>query len=334
MLAQNFRLTSASVLLFLATGAASRAADPVVLSQPPSTPDSYTIWESASTPSGPVQITYDDFSFPSATSLSAVQWNGNYLDTDHPSANPIAPNTTSFTFTFYADNGGEPGAALASTTVAQADCAPVQAGTDQFSTSSDASDYSIPFYSFRTALPTPFVAAGGQRYWLSIVGNMASADTIWAWFSSNSGNQFFFHGSQPGVRDRAFSLEGAPAVVGPPTVVTTVTAKTANANTGMPGVFTLTLPAPVTDKLKVKYTLSGTAVNGTDYKTLNGKAVFKSGQSSVDVTVAPTTPPVGVYHDAFKKTVLLTVQPGTGYAVTPGKSAKVKITRTAGIDIP
>ncbi len=338
MLTRSCRLSRVLPLLLAAAAPLGHAADPVVYSQPATASNYYTTWDSTQTPSGPVAIGYDNFSLASATSISAVQWNGNYIDTDHPSANPVAPTTSSFTVAFFSDSNGQPGQQLATTTIAQADCAPTLLGTDGFSTSSSIPTYQIPFYSYRAALPTPFTVAAGQKYWVSIVGNVATSEDNWSWFSGSGGDNASiqsYQGTQNRSMDRAFALEGAaPAAATTPTVSAAATVKTADANTGSPGVITLTLSAPAAAKLKVKYTLGGTAVNGTDYRTLNGKAKFQPGQSSVDVQVVPPTPPVGVYYDAFKETVLLTLQPGDGYTVGATKPAKVKIVRSAGIILP
>ncbi len=336
MLTRSFR--SSSILpLLLATVTLSHAADPVIYNQPATPSDYYTTWASQVSPSGTVATGYDDFTLASATSISAVQWNGNYLDTNTPSANPIAPNTTSFTVAFFADNGGLPGAQLATTTIAQGDCTPTLLGTDGFSTSDSIPTYQIPFYSYRAVLPTPFTAAAGQKYWVSIVANTTD-ENLWGWYSGSGGDNASiqnYQGTQNRSMDRAFALEGAtPAAATAPTVSVATTVKTADANTGAAGVFTLTLSAPATAKVKVKYVLGGTAVNGTDYQTLSGKAKFQPGQSSVDVQVVPSPPPVGVQFDAFKKTVLLTLQPGDGYTVGTSKPAKVKIVRSEGIILP
>ena len=336
MLTRSLPVSSVLSLLLAAVTPLAHAADPVIYSQPASPSNYYTTWASQVSPSGTVATGYDDFTLASATSISAVQWNGNYVDTNDPSANPIAPNTTSFTITFLADSGGLPGAPLATATIAQADCTPTLLGTDGFSTSDSIPTYQIPFYSYRAALPTPFTAAAGQKYWVSIVANTTD-ENLWGWYSGSGGDDASiqnYQGTQNRNMDRAFALEGAAATVTTPTVGAAVSIKTANANAGTPAVITLTLSTPATDKLKVKYALSGTAVNGTDYAALSGKAVFKPGQSSVDVQVVPSTPPVGVYYDAFKKSVTLTLEPGTGYTVGTTGSAKVKIVRSAGIILP
>ena len=323
-------------LLLAAVAPLGHAADPVVYSQPATPSNYYTIWASQVSPSGTVATGYDDFTLGSATSISGVQWNGDYVNTNTPSANPIAPNSTSFTIAFFADNGGLPGAQLATATIAQADCTPTLLGTDEFSTSDSIPDYPIPFYSFRAALPTPFVAAAGQKYWVSIVANTAD-ENLWGWYSGSGGDNASiqnYQGTQNRSMDRAFALEGAAPASTTPTVSVAAMVNKADANTGSPGVFTVTLSAPATGKLKVKYTLGGSAVNGTDYQTLSGKAVFKPGESSVDVQVVPTAPPVGVYFPALKQAVLLTVEPGTGYTVGTSQPVKIKIVRSAGIILP
>ena len=338
MFTRSLRLRSVLPLLLAAVSPLARAADPVVYNQPASPASFYSTWASQVSPSGVVATDYDNFTLSSAATISAVQWYGNYVDESNTSANPIAPNSSSFTFTFFADNGGSPGAQLATATVDQADCAPTLLGTDQFSTSSSTPDYPIPYYSYRAVLPTSVAVAAGQQYWLSIVANTTD-ENYWGWYSGTGGDNSTiqdYQGTQNRNQDRAFALEGVAQVttVAAPTLSLAVTAKTADANTGAPAVITLTLSAPATAKLKVKYALGGTAVNGTDYAALSGKAVFKPGQSSVDIQVVPTTPPEGVLFSSFKKTVTLTPLAGTGYTLGTITPDKVKIVQTAGIILP
>ena len=59
----------------------------------------------------------------------------------------------------------------------------------------------------------------------------------------------------------------------------------------------------------VNYTLSGTAINGTDYQALSGTATIPDGATGVDVAVSPI-------NDALAEgteTVTLSLSPGAGY---------------------
>ncbi len=329
-----FRL--AALPLFLAAAPLGHAADPVVYSQPYNAAED-TTWDSYNAPGVSPATVYDSFALSTASDVTAVQWQGTYLDHENLANNPTSANATSFVVSFYADNNGQPGAPLSTVTLPIADCAQTSLGTVGFNAFNDPTTYQIAFYSYRAALPAAFTASAGQTYWLSVVGNNSAATPIWSWYASTAdGNTTCFQDfagnriSRP--HDRAFALEGTAAATAPTLGVAT-TVKKANANTGSPGVFTLSLSAPAAAKLKVKYVLGGSAVNGTDYQALGGKAKFKPGQSSVDVQVVPTAPPVGVQFDAFKKSVTLTLQTGDGYTLGT-QSAKVKIVRTAGIILP
>ncbi len=92
--------------------------------------------------------------------------------------------------------------------------------------------------------------------------------------------------------------------------------------------FTISLPATitVTEPVTVNYTISGTALNGTDYTTISGTTVIPAGQNGVVV-------PVTVTDDALveaDETVILTINNGTSAsfafaASTTAGSATVNI---------
>lgn len=65
----------------------------------------------------------------------------------------------------------------------------------------------------------------------------------------------------------------------------------------------------------VNYTISGTAVSGTDFTALPGTVTFASGETSKTVTVSMLADTLN--EDA--ETVTLTLQPGTGYSLLPGQ---------------
>ena len=61
-----------------------------------------------------------------------------------------------------------------------------------------------------------------------------------------------------------------------------------------------------TGSLTVSYTLSGTAINGTDYQTVSGSAIIPAGALGVDVPIRPV-------NDALAEgteTIILTLAPG------------------------
>jgi Ca2+-binding RTX toxin-like protein len=90
------------------------------------------------------------------------------------------------------------------------------------------------------------------------------------------------------------------------------------------GVFTLTRTGSTTNALTVKYTLLGTAINGTDYTNLTGTVTFAAGSSTATVTVNPTNDNI----DELTETVTLNLGLGTGYTLGTTTSATVNIADT------
>jgi acetyl esterase/lipase len=88
-----------------------------------------------------------------------------------------------------------------------------------------------------------------------------------------------------------------------------------------PGVFTVSVAGGFPGDLTVRYTVAGTAVNGTDYAPLSGSLTIPAGQTSATLEVDPVAD--GVLETA--ETVLVTLAPSSSYAV--GSPA------TAGVDI-
>ena len=326
--------TPAALWLFLTATAAVSHADPTVYSQP-FTREEDTTWDSFTAPGATPATVYDGFALASAANVTAVQWQGTYINHDNLASNPAAPNVSSFVVSFYADDNGQPGAQLATATLPVSACAETSLGTVGFNAFNDSTTYQIAYYSYRATLPAPFAAAAGQTYWLSVVGNDGSATPVWSWYASTADGSTVCFQDYAGNRitrphDRAFALEGTAATATTPTVSAAATVAKTTVDSGAPGVITLNLSAPAVAKLKVKYTLGGTGVNGTDYQPLNGKAKFKPGQSSVAVQIVGE----GDLGGASKKTVTLAVQPGSGYTVGTTKPVKVKITRSTVIVLP
>ncbi|MDB6136624.1 MAG: hypothetical protein JWM59_4867 [Verrucomicrobiales bacterium] len=102
---------------------------------------------------------------------------------------------------------------------------------------------------------------------------------------------------------------------GTPVMVSTW--NTTPAEGGAAGKFYLSRANASTGALAVKYSLSGTAVNGTDYTLLSGTATIPGGETGVDVNVTPI-------NDTLvegTETVTLTVDPDTNYDVDQPGSA-------------
>ena len=107
------------------------------------------------------------------------------------------------------------------------------------------------------------------------------------------------------------------------TPVVTLTASTPEVTLGSggTGVFTLTFSVAPTSDVVVNYTIKGSAVNGTDDVLLSGIKKIKAGKTSKPIKVVPQ----GDLGGEAKKTVVLTLAPGTGYTVGTTGKVKVKI---------
>jgi hypothetical protein len=97
--------------------------------------------------------------------------------------------------------------------------------------------------------------------------------------------------------------------------VLNITATTPTATSFAPAVMTVTR-SNGTGALSVPYTLSGTAVNGSDYQTLSGTVNFASGQTSAAITITPLQP----YFLETSKTVTVTLSQPTGTVVQTGSA--------------
>jgi len=88
-----------------------------------------------------------------------------------------------------------------------------------------------------------------------------------------------------------------------------------------PGKFTLTRTGAITQALSVNYILSGTATNGVDYQTLNGKVTFKAGENtaSIDLNIIDDK----IYEGT--ETVTLTLDSNPNYTLDPAKSGTISI---------
>ena len=94
--------------------------------------------------------------------------------------------------------------------------------------------------------------------------------------------------------------------------VVNVTAPTPTCTEGSPGSpaqFTITRSSAGVP-LTVNYTLTGTATNGTQYQTLPVSVTFASTATSTNINVVP----IDDGNPNVTTTVILTLQPGTGYA--------------------
>ena len=109
--------------------------------------------------------------------------------------------------------------------------------------------------------------------------------------------------------------------VGPPTVTVLATDAAAAEALQNPAVFTLSRSGPTTDPLTVNYTLTGTAVNGTDYTAVPLSVVIPTGASNTTVTITPIDDLVVEPNE----TVILTIAANAAYVVGAPNSATATI---------
>ncbi len=106
-----------------------------------------------------------------------------------------------------------------------------------------------------------------------------------------------------------------------PSVSIAATVPSVTDGSGQDAEMTLTLSSAATTDLHVAYSVKGTAQSGTDYVALKGAAKIKAGKTSKAIKVVP----LGDGGGLSKRTVKLTVLPGTGYEIGTSAQAKVKL---------
>ncbi len=87
------------------------------------------------------------------------------------------------------------------------------------------------------------------------------------------------------------------------------------------GQFTVTRSGVTTDPLTVSYTMSGSAVNGTDYSYLGGSVLIPAGQVGVSIDVSP----IDDTNAETTEEAILTITDAAAYDVQAPGSATVKI---------
>lgn len=152
--------------------------------------------------------TFDNFTLPAAGTINRISFVGGYVDlsnTDYP-----PPDSTDFTFRFFADDAGRPASAAQSEqTVAFGDVTSAYMGTVL------AGGFKTSVYSFSADLPAGFAANGLVPYWLSISSVAPAGSVQWAWFSGSGGDDSTLQVQNGTIdiwrgRDRAFTLETVP----------------------------------------------------------------------------------------------------------------------------
>lgn len=88
-----------------------------------------------------------------------------------------------------------------------------------------------------------------------------------------------------------------------------------------PGQFQITLDKAAIADLTIGYTVSGSATEGADYQPIARSVFIPVGQTSAFIPVIPISDP----HREEVETVVATLQPGSGYQLSPAISATVTI---------
>ncbi len=198
---------TAAASVTLAAGGATRSS-----LNPPGVPTSIEARTSQAATNGadPVQG-FDDFTFPLGATFSQVAWQGIYCIATNNSG-PPSPTASAFNITIHADSGGQPvaGAALATANFSLAQVNQTLGGVFNNATCGAATNTRWSLYSYSATLPTPFVAAPGVRYWLSIQAVTPSFSTFYGWRRGTTDNRVsyqLFNGALSRFTvDRAFSL--------------------------------------------------------------------------------------------------------------------------------
>ena len=115
--------------------------------------------------------------------------------------------------------------------------------------------------------------------------------------------------------------EGCTAPPGPPTINVTVVSATANEAGPVNGTFRISRSSTSSSAVTIGYTISGSALNGTDYTTLPTSATIPAGAAFVDVQVAPVDDTLVESNE----TVVLTLQPSGGIVLGSPTTGTVTI---------
>ena len=199
-------LLASVVVLGLSTVASPLAAAPIVYAQPVTFSSA---WLSEDVSGGAtVWRTFDNFALAASGTVVGVNFTGAYVDLSN--AVFPAPDSTAFTFRFFADAAGAPaGAALHEETVAFGAVSQSYLGTALFG------GFKSSVYSLSADLPVGFAATGNTPYWLAISSVAPAGNVQWAWVGGAGGNNSTLQvlaGNTEFWRtgDRAFSLEAVP----------------------------------------------------------------------------------------------------------------------------
>jgi hypothetical protein len=203
-------VSALAVALALVAGTGRADADAIVYEHVPGGGGGWASFDAGDV--GSVWRTFDQFTLAGPHVLSAVQWRGAYVDVTGGTS--TLPDSTAFTFRFYADNGGVPAAApLYQQSVA------FGAISTTFLGNLTIGGFQARAYDFAAALPVGFSASAGTPYWLSIASvEPLALPGYFAWLGGTGGNGTTYQLANlatPFTRsgDRAFALAAVPEPV-------------------------------------------------------------------------------------------------------------------------
>ena len=192
---------------------------------------------------------------------------------------------------------------------------------------------------------TPPLATQDQQqtqFWANLAGDATTPQvttlgpaTTYAYTGGKGGEVRFTsvaglgHAIQPGSTARIWTeffsrfsrVDGAIRSTGQPTIKVKTRVRRASVADDMNGLFVLSRDSGTANDLTVGYDLSGTAMNGVDYRLLPGTATLPAGASSRKVRVHP----LASADATGAKTVRLTLLPGDDYLLGDPATAKVKV---------
>jgi len=276
-----------------ASGANALPSDAVaVYSQPPS-PGGGILLSSLRDPDGSSsdQWAWDDFTFAWPQTVTEIHWRGAYDPARLGSGGPVV----GFTVSFYAST-----AANTQPDITQPPLARYEVGGNAGETAAEVLG-SAQTYAYQFALPDPFQAAAGTKYWLQIQA-FQSGPPDWGISSGADGNGSYFRRIQlqgPTYQvasgDAAFTLlaptaapfaslrgqvtlQGRPPAPDPawalPVTVTVAGVGAFQTTTDPYGRFTVVVPAPRTCDIQVK--------GSTTLRNVKNSVVVSTGTVNVD----------------------------------------------------
>lgn len=94
--------------------------------------------------------------------------------------------------------------------------------------------------------------------------------------------------------------------------------------------YTVTLSSGAATDLTINYSMSGTAVSGTNYSALSGSASLTAGSSTVNISIST----INVGALASSLTAIMTITSGTGYTPAAGTAKTATLTITQSTPAP